>query len=192
MALFTRYRNLIPLLILAALCLYTLLKITIEWIFATAEHRIFTLQHYLAFAAVGLNLLIYFYYRRAFKYTLTGMLFLSLFSIVNYTPDEYSITFGLSDLLQIKLQPISLLFIGIYYYLNRLTIRRLMRTYLMQEPHSKKQQTHYQEQVMQFKVSFAKKSNEHLLAMAQKQELVPGALEAVQQLLAERGVTHLR
>lgn len=178
---FRPHKNLLPLLLLLALCLYTALL-------ALADRAIIDYHHYLAFAAVALNLLVYVRFRPAFKFTLIGMLLLGLLDWLSFTPDRLSIGFGLTDTFRVNLQLLSLLVIVVYYFLNRAGVHGLLRRYVLSNPTPQQQAAAYQERVGQFKATFARKSDESLQQMLRDEALVAAAREAARQLLRERGL----
>jgi hypothetical protein len=189
------HKNLIPLLLLAIVCLYTIVVILTGQVSIEGESydRTFSYHHYLAFTAIALNFGVYFWQRRLFRFTLVGMLALGLLNIIHFTPDQVSITLGFSDAVSIRVEPLSLVFIISYYFLNRnranKPLRKFLRTYVLPSPSPQKQVEARRERVAKFKVSFAKRSEESLLEMVRNRNVVPDALEAAKQILHERGVT---
>lgn len=182
------HKNLLPLLALAALCVYTVLVTLFGQVYHEGAYynRAFDFRHYLAFAAVALNLVVYFRFRPWFKLPLIGMLLLGVLDFLSFTPDRFSIGFGVRDVLRISLQPLSLLVIGVYYLLNQAAAHRLLRQYVLPNPTPQQQAAAYQEQVLQFKTTFARKSDESLRHSMNDAALVPAAREAARQLLRAR------
>jgi len=189
MKLLQKHKNLIPLLILAGICLYTFFYILFGRGYHQGEYydMMFSLQHYLAFAAVTLNIIVYFFFRRIFKFTLVGMLLLGLLNIINFTPNGFRVGVAIQDQFLIEIQPFSLLFIIVFYLPNREKIHKYVRKHLLHAPNPKKQAEASRERVAKFKAAFAKKPDASLLEMMQSQVIVPDASEAARQLLQERG-----
>ncbi|GAB3833202.1 hypothetical protein [Hymenobacter jeollabukensis] len=181
------HKNLLPLLALAALCLYTILVTLFSKVYYEGAYftRTFDFRHYLAFAAVALNLVVYFCARPWFKFTLIGMLLPGLLDLLSFTPDRISLGFGVTDAFRLSIQPLSLLFIAAYYFLNRTSSRRFLRAYVLPAP-TQQRATHYQEQVTQFKATLGRKPDDSLRLMLHDEKLVAAAREAAKQLLHER------
>lgn len=180
------HRNLIPLLILAGICVYTLFTILFDKVYYEGSYydRSFTLPHYIGFAGVIVSLLVYFLRRTLFKPAIILTLTLGLFNLANFTPDKTSVGIG-----PIGVQPLSLLLIVVYYFLNKQSAHRLLRAYVIPTPSPQKQAENRRESIAKFKATFAKKSDESLLEIVKKRAVVPDALEAARQLLQERGIT---
>jgi hypothetical protein len=183
-----QHKNLLPLLLLTAVCAYTVVVTLFTPVYIEGQpyERSFDFRHYLALAGVALNLLAHFRFRRWFKFTLAGLLLLGLFDVANFTPDRFSMGFGFGDAVRISVQPLSLLVAVVYYLLNPAESRRLLRTYVLPAPSPDKQAAYYRERVAQFRSSYARKSDESLHALLGNQQLVPAAQEAARQLLQER------
>jgi len=173
-------------LALAGICIYTLLITLSDKVYYAGAYydRVFSTSHYIGFAGVVASLLVYFLKRSVFKPVLILTLTLGLFNLANFTPDKTS--FGIGP---IGIQPLSLLLFVIYYFLNKQSAHRFLRTYVMPSPSSQKRADIRRESIAKFKATFAKKSNESLLEMVREKAVVPDALEAVRQVLHERGVT---
>jgi hypothetical protein len=63
-----------------------------------------------------------------------GTLALGLIDVLCFTPDRFSISFGFSDVLQLGLQPLSLLFAAVYYFLNKDESNHFIRRHLLPPP----------------------------------------------------------
>ncbi|WP_324678858.1 hypothetical protein [Hymenobacter sp. GOD-10R] len=180
------HRNIIPLLALAGICVYTLLTILFDKVYYAGAYydRVFSLPHYVGFAGVAVSLLVYFLKRSVFKPVLILTLTMGLFNLANFTPDKDS--FGIGP---IGIQPLSLLLLVIYYFLNKQSAHRFLRAYVIPSPSPQKKADNQRERIAKFKATFAKRSEESLLEMVRNQNVVPDALEAAKQILHERGVT---
>ncbi|SNR29114.1 transient-receptor-potential channel family protein [Hymenobacter mucosus] len=185
MNLFRVHKNLIPLLTLTGICIYTLLIIFFDKVYYEGAYydRAFSITHYIGFVGVVLSLLVYFLKRSLFKPVLLVTLTMGLFNLANFTLDKTSVGIG-----PIGIQPLSLLLIIIYYFLNKQSAHRFLRAYIIPSPSPQKQAENWRAQVSKFKETFAKKSDESLQDMVQKRAVVPAALEAAKQLLQERGI----
>lgn len=186
MKLFQTHKNLVPLLALSGVCIYTVLVILFDKVYYEGSYydRSFTIPHCLGFAAVIVTFLVYFLKRSLFKPLLVLTLSLGLFNLINFTPDKTSIGIG-----PIGIQPLALLLLVVYYFLNKSSANRFLRAYVIPPPSPQKQAENRRESIAKFKATFAKKSDESLQEIVQKQAVVPDALEAAQQLLKERGVS---
>ncbi|GGG49920.1 hypothetical protein [Hymenobacter glacieicola] len=186
MKLYQTHKNLIPLLALSGVCIYTVLLILFDKVYYQGSYydRAFSVPHDIGFAGVVVSLLVYFLKRSLFKPVLILTLTLGLFNFANFTPDKTSVGIG-----PIGIQPLSLLLIAIYYFLNKRSAHRLLRAYVLPSPSPQRQAENRLESVAKFKSAFARKSDESLLEIVQKRAVVPDALEAAKQLLQERGVT---
>jgi hypothetical protein len=180
------HRNLIPLLILVVICVYTLFTTLFGKVYYEGSYydRSFTLPHCIGFVGVTVSILVYLLRKGLFKPVLLLTLTLGLCNLANFTPDKTSIGIG-----PIGVQPLSLLLIVIYYFLNQQSAHRLLRAYVIPAPSPQKQAENRRESIAKFKATFAKKSNESLLEIIEKRAVVPNALEAARELLLERSAT---
>ena len=109
-----RHKNFIPIILLAGLCLWT----TFEILFIKFEiegelyDRSFSRTNILAFIAVALNIVIYNFARKYFKYSVITTIVLGFIGILNFTTNTYVVTFI------IPFQPVSLLAGLLYLAIN--------------------------------------------------------------------------
>ncbi|GAA4386008.1 hypothetical protein GCM10023186_30070 [Hymenobacter koreensis] len=174
------------------LCIHAAAVIWFEEVYSQGEYfqRAFTYRHYLAFAAVALNLAVYFLNRRRFKFTLLGMLLLGLLDVLSFTPDRFSVGMGFGSV-RAGIQPLSLLFILGFYLLNRRSSKRLLsrlRTQMLPPPSPQKQAAYHHEQIARFKATYARYSDASLQEIVRRRAVVPDAHAAALQLLQERGL----
>lgn len=183
-------KNLLPLLLLAALSVYTVLQVLNVPIYqdGKAYQRAFTLAHYGAFAALLLNLLIYFFYRQLFKPLLLLTLALTLLGIINFLPDSVKFNFGFGDV-GIGFSILGLCLVLLYYFLNKSAAHAFINQHIIPKPTPEKASQRRRESIDQFKKTFARKSDENLFLMLQERKVVPAALLAAQELLQERQAT---
>lgn len=120
-----KHKNLFPLLLLVALCVYTAVSIAGAGYADGGEtgQGIYTSAHFLGLCGVLLCLLTYFFYRPAFKHGVASLLLLGLSNLANFIPPES--TFGGQMKVgngrhgaRIGFQPVSFLFVLAYYFLN--------------------------------------------------------------------------
>lgn len=183
-------KNLLPILLLAAFSIYTILVVLSVPVYRNGEvyQRTFSLAHYGAFAAVLLLLSTYFLRHQFFKPLLLLTLVLALFSIINFLPDSIRFDFGFGDA-GIEFSILGLGLMMLYYFLNKSAAHALIRKYLLPAPTPKKAAINKREGIDQFKKNFARKSSESLQLMIQEKKVLPTALTAAQELLEERQVT---
>jgi hypothetical protein len=173
---FQRYRQLIPALLLAACCLSTV-------IIATKSTIVVDNQHYAAFTLVLLSLGSFFFFRQYYRYFLGGCLFLGLLNLIYFTVFQANIGFGFGALaIRVNLIP---LLVGLVTYV--LNFQRV-NSYLLDliKPSPTRRASIQQEEIVQFKERFTRKSTEELVQLIAANKLVPAALTAARQLLQER------
>lgn len=181
----TRYRPLIPALILAAFCISTL----IFWLKGTTTDEgapadyVLTAKHYGAFAATGATLASFFLLRHYFKYLFGLTFLLGILGLINFTISEMNVGLAVGPL-QIGLSPV-LALTGIVAYLlysQRINAKLLSLT----KPSEEKVARAQQDEIALFKDRFAQKSTEELTQIVNTNSLVAPAVIAAQQLLKER------
>jgi hypothetical protein len=119
-SIFLKYRQLIPVIIMLALLIWTFSNAyQIRQLF-TDEISGFTLswQHYLALFCVIINIIIFFKFRRYYKYVLFATLMLGLWNIINFTYFKTSSDTSINGNLVLTFQPVSFLIILITYLTN--------------------------------------------------------------------------
>lgn len=123
---FKKYKPLIPLLLLTILFLTTFIAFIKGIADKNEGNQYFVLssKHYLAFGALCLNYLIYFFARKYFKIILALTLLFGLLNHINFTPYKLSYFFTLGSL-EICFQPYVFFIIILTYLLNRKIVHNL-------------------------------------------------------------------
>ncbi|MBO0358698.1 hypothetical protein J0X19_12135 [Hymenobacter sp. BT186] len=183
-------KNLLPLVLLAVVSVYTVLQVLTVPVYQDGEayQRAFTLAHYGAFVALLLNLLAYFFRRQLFKPLLLLTLALTLLGIINFLPDSVKFNFGFGDV-GVGFSILGLSLVLLYYFLNKPAAHAFINQHIIPTPTPEKASQRRRESIDQFKKTFARKSDEHLLLMLQGRKVVAAALVAAQELLQERQAT---
>ncbi|NML64316.1 hypothetical protein HHL22_03770 [Hymenobacter sp. RP-2-7] len=178
----TRYRPLIPTLILLLACLGTLLNVLVT--FPAEDYRYaLTAQQYGGLAAVAALLASFFWLRRYYKHVLVACCLLALFSLISFLPGQFSIGLGFDELrfmLSIEGLLLSLLVYGLYRQRANAWLAAAIR------PSEQKIAQAYRAEVAEFSARFERKPTEELQQIVAARKLVPAALAAAQQLLRER------
>ncbi|MGI4870251.1 MAG: hypothetical protein ACRYFX_03625 [Janthinobacterium lividum] len=175
------HRNLLPLGLLLLACGYTFWSARP----GPTEHLVLSVAHYVGVGLVGLTVLLYFSYRSFFAYALLLTLLLGLFNLANFTPDEYRVALGFGDL-RLAVQPFVGLLLLVYYALNSQAINGFIRHYVVPPASPARQAQYHREEIDQFKSTFSKKSTESLGQLVEQNKLVPAAITAAQEIIAER------
>jgi hypothetical protein len=89
---FRKYRNLIPLIIMAGLSIYTISKSYIGFVEFFKPQSIICLdiKHYLAFILLTICAITFYFYNVFYNHILCATLLLGLFSVINFLPFEHS------------------------------------------------------------------------------------------------------
>ncbi len=114
-ALLKKHKNLIPLIILGVCCIYTFLNSFFNRYQSSDGSLYFyplKLEHYLALTVVAIDFLIYFLWKRFFKYVVILTIVLGLFNGLVYLPININIGFIVS------FQALSFLIGLLYIFLN--------------------------------------------------------------------------
>jgi len=173
-----RHRNLLLLALLAALCCLT--------IFLSLTGSVaLTKANYAGFAAVAACVLSYLVASRFFKRLLGLTLLLSLFRLLNFLPTSIGAGFSFGEL-KVGIEPLSLLLLAGYYFLNRTSANAFIRKYFLPVPTPEKAAQARQEAIAHFRQRFARKTDEGLSQIVQDRRMVVEAVAAAQQLLTER------
>ncbi len=165
-----RHKNLIPLLILAIAAIYTIGN----FIFNRYENEGVThtyslsIENYLAFLAIVLNLVVYFYVRTQFKKVIIATLLISVAGFLNYLPIKISINFGIS------LQLFPLLISLFYIFLNFNS--------LFKQKVNEKELPDFNK-ILDFKEKYANKAAEELIAIVDDKRFTIEAKLAAKELL---------
>jgi hypothetical protein len=181
-------RNLGLLMLLLLLCIYTALASLFAWTEADGSYTTISLTsaHYIGFIAVASCFVSYLWLHSYLRYILGITLLLSLFNLVVFLPSVVSISLFFGEV-GVRINPIALLLLIAYYFLNRSAVHVFIRKYLVPAPAPAVLARQRRENIDQFKQTFERKSNESLQQMLADNKLVPNALTAARELLEERG-----
>lgn len=188
--LFTKYKQLIPLIILSCVCISTFFASFGRAVEMNGERYEFefTVKHYGAFFAIGLNWVCFFLFRHLFKYVLILTLFLGIMNFINFTLTERTWSVGVGNLL-LSFQPVSFFISVLVYMFNfervNKTMYELMGPTSVQDDMSLKRRQHAQ--FDKFRDRFSKYSDDELHDILVENKLVPEALQVVREVLTERG-----
>jgi hypothetical protein len=182
-------QNLLLLVVLLLLCIYTLLSAFFALIPSDGEYYrlLLTKANYAGFVAIASCFLSYFGVPQFFKRVLGITLLLALFNLVNFLPLAFSIGSTLGDF-PIGVSPFGLLALVVFFFLNRSAANAFIRNYLLPVPTPRQAAQRHRETIDQFKHTFARKTDDGLRQIVQERKLVGDALTAAQELLVERGV----
>ena len=182
---FTKYKMLIPTLILTYFCMH----IIFVAIRGTAELGGFTylfsmsIQQKAALAAVALNWTAFFLLRPSYKYVFLVTVLLGLFSMLVFTPQSirYSISLGSAEL---TFQPSALLagFIAFLLYIRK----PFKANTEAAEKNAVYNENKFAEELSHFKEAYKSKSSESLEKILIEKRYTAAALEAANQILEER------
>lgn len=178
--------NLLLLVILLLLCLYTALCSFFPLLLTDGGYHVLTKADYIGFGAIAGCFLSYFAAHQLFKRVLGITLLLALFNLVSFLPFGLSIGITLGDF-RIGVSPFGLLVLTVFYFLNRSAANAFIRKYLLPAPTTARANQLRRESIDQFKQTFARKSDDNLQKIVQERKLVGDAIMAAQELLAERG-----
>ncbi|MCB2411194.1 hypothetical protein [Hymenobacter lucidus] len=179
--------NLIPLLVLAACCLYTVYVVLSQplYVDGTEYARSFDVHHCIGFVVLTLTLGLYWIQKAYFKYAVLLLLGLWLSGISNYLPSSFGIGMGFGEA-SISLQLVALVFVVAYYIINRERANKKVVELTAVKPDSAKARRIREEEVEQFEQKFQAYSIERLRLIVEEKKLVSNAVEAAQKLLTER------
>ena len=188
---YLKQKQLIPTLILAIICIFTLATLmfgTLKWYSGEIYNYTITSKHYGAFVAVTINLILYFAYRPLYKYTLSATLLLGLFNIINFTVAEYKWSTGFTWLNTGEFQPTSF-FVGLITFtinIKRIAFRLAPKTEQTSEQIAIERQKEFNADVEKFKNIYHSKSSEDLIQIIADRKYTATALAAAQQIIDER------
>ncbi|RYU78477.1 hypothetical protein [Hymenobacter persicinus] len=179
--------NLVPLLVLAALSLYTIYAILNIPVYVDGEAyaQAFNYHHYIGFAVLGMALSTYWKARPYFKYAVLVLLTLWIIGISNYLPSLVSVGLGYDES-TISFQVFALLFALVYYLLNRARVNEWLLNLISAKPDSKQVKRIQRQDIEKFKHTFRNYSTEQLKTIVEERKLVGYAVMAAGELLAER------
>ncbi|RZK59247.1 MAG: hypothetical protein EOO91_05740 [Pedobacter sp.] len=170
-----KYKNLIPILLLGCLSIFTLLYVSFNTFEYNGElsRRPLTLAHILALSISVCNILVYFFARNYFKIGIIFTIILGCFGVLNYTPDAYRLTFILS------FELFSFILALVYLFINFNKIVKSKKSVQDNIPPDL-------EKIEEFKNKFANRSREELEMYKADIGYVLEARLAVEELLNSR------
>ena len=173
-----RNKNLIPIILLGGLCLYTcyeILFVEVEYD-GTLYFRKFSITNAIAFLLVLTNLSVYFLARKYFKYSVFATIILGFVGLMNYTPDKVVVNFI------IPFEPVSLI-VGFAYLI--LNFKRL-KTKIPDNRKVNLSNAPDYEKVEEFKFKYRNKTLEELELLVNDKRFVVEAKIAAKDLLEEQ------
>jgi hypothetical protein len=173
--------------LLVGLCAYTALSSFIGLTTAEGQYTttLLTKANYGGFVAVAACVLSYFVARQYLRRALGFTLLLSAFHLVNFLPISFDVGLGFGEL-RVGIEPFSVLTLIGYYFSNRTSAHAFIRKYFLPVPTPEKAAHLRREAIDQFKLNFARKSDESLRQLIHDPKLVAAAITAAQELLGER------
>jgi hypothetical protein len=185
---YSKYKQLIPTVILVALCVFTLTSYFIEKNASEDSYFLLNVKHYGAFVTASLCLISFFVFRNYYKYLLGITLILGLTSLINFIPNQnkWFLAFKESEL--ISVQPMVLFITALTYIIN---FKRANEFIINQLRSIKGREGEFEEQLQgdkieKFKERYRMFSDNQLKQILEEAEFVPEALEAARQLLDNR------
>jgi hypothetical protein len=188
-----KHKNLIVLLVLSGFFVKTIIDIfTTQFYFKGVGYdRSFSIEHYIALFFLMTNLVLYFKARKYFKYGIIIMLVLGLFNVVNFNPEEQTMSFGTSSkssTIEISFQQLSFLFILLYVAVNVKTLHKMLpepskETMVKSNTFTLNMQ---EENIAKFRGKFQDLSNEELEQKVNSPGFTDEAKEAARRILEER------
>lgn len=187
-----RNKQLLPLLVLMVYGIDTLITAMQGTVVMGGETYDFSLnlKHYLGFAAIAINFIVYFLFRQFYKYSLPLTIAIGLFGLVAFSALQMKWNFGAIIGLPFGLQVAALLAGHVAYLLNfhnvnqsladRLTAKRTPQEEVLYK------ETKSAESIQKFKEKYDNYSTEKLNEIIAANKYVPEALEAARQLLNAR------
>lgn len=182
---YQRYAQLIPVLILLACCISTIITAISGTVDLGGDSYDFALsaQHYGAFGATAVSVFAFFWFRNYYKYCLALLFVLGATGLINFTALQRNAGLLLGEL-HVGLSPLMLVFGLAVYCLNTRKINAYF--FALAKPSDKKIAQQQREQVAEFKSKFSRKPTEELEKIVADNKLVIAALAAARQLLQER------
>ena len=173
-----RHKNFIPIILLALLSLWTIYRVLfVKFEFQGVLYdQEFSTSNYLAFGAVMINIFVYFFARKNFKYSVAITLALGLLSILEYGTS--AVKLGVNSL---SFNGISFL-VGLLYL--ALNYRRVRAKFKVSE--DQVDSLPDQEKIEKFKFKYRNDTDEELETLINDKRFVTEAQIAAKELLTER------
>lgn len=187
---FEKYKQLIPVLVLAIVCVATIVQFIQKTPITDASGEtswlIPTTKHYAAFIAVVICLISFFAYRPLYNYVLGATLLLGLFDLINFTVEDNIVSFGINSL-RISFQPTTFYVILIVIIINLKEIRKRRSENLQTTvPISNYSQERQKEEIEKFKEKYESKTSDELTQILSDKRFTQAALDAARQILDDR------
>jgi len=186
---FSKYRQLIPLIILiifSVVTIFTMIQGTVEM---NGDTFLFALtsKHYLAFTLLIIDLVLFFLYRPVFKYIFILIILLGLINIINFLPLETIYSFRIA-ILKFSFQPIFLLVGFLTYLINFKQINSFLSDkFLPTKEESLEYETRQQsDKIEKFKIQYSNYTDKELEEIIDEKRYTFEALEAARQILDKR------
>lgn len=186
---FDLYKQLLPVLILAIysiLAVMTAIQGTVVIAGESYDYSL-TIRHYLALAAVIVNVIGFFTLRRSYKYLLLATIVLGIFNYITFSTLETTRSFNIGGL-RFGFQP-SAFFAGLVaYVVNGEKVNKLIIDLFRSSPddEEKNAKASWSDSVNKFKERYKNYSSEELDEILTEKKYVAEALEAARQLRSER------
>ena len=187
-----RNKQLLPLLVLMVYGIDTLITAMQGTVVMGGETYDFSLnlKHYLGFAAITINFIVYFLFRQFYKYSLPLTIAIGLFGLVAFSALQMKWNFGAIIGLPFGLQVAALLAGLVAYLLNFHNANQFVADHLTAKRTPQEEvlykETKSAESIQKFKEKYDNYSTEKLNEIIAANKYVPEALEAARQLLNAR------
>lgn len=188
-----KYKKLLPVLVLALFCIWTVVTVIRGTVELNGQEYEFSLAltHYAAFVAVIINFVVFFMRRPYYKYVLGATLLLGLFGLLNFTPiaRRWVIGFGV---FRIGVQPVSFLVGLLTLALNFEAIKVALGQSNNPEDVARNfaaNQKAFRKEVEKFKQKYTSVSSDELTKVLADKRYTTAAMEAARQILEERRLT---
>ena len=177
---FIKYKQLFPVLILTGICVFTFVEIFESKVDIISSVQLLSLKNYLAFFLLILNYLIFYYWRKTYKYILIATLLIGLFNLINFNLGEYNLYLGS----EIGIQPFITLILILMFFINFKTVKNFFfergNTEVIDEKIKKSEQ---KQKIEMFKKKYQSYSLENLEMILSDNRYVYEAKEAAKELL---------
>jgi hypothetical protein len=181
---FNRHRPLLPLIVLLGLCIYNSVLANFP-VLDGNTYAVLNYKHYLAEAAVVLNFIFYFGYRRIYKYTLLTTLLVGTFDIINFSLTESYFNIG-SISIGFHITPILIGLFTMALYSDRFKKNAVDGSGTAFESISRDNTAAMNREKEEFKLKFRNRSSETLMELCNDERYSLLAKEAAKQILDER------
>jgi hypothetical protein len=186
---FDRYNQLLPVLVLTLYCISAVVTAIQGSVVVNGETYEYSLniKNYLGFAAVIINFVGFFTFKRFYKYILLTTILVGTFNFIIFSALETTTSFNIGSL-RIGFQPSTFLAGFAAYLVNLKKVNNLIIDQFGPSPEEaeKNSKANWLESVNKFKVRYNNYSIEELNQILTENKYVAEALEAARQLITER------